>query len=389
MTFLQKAVMPARERAWLAAGDDFLCGYVVNASDATWATTAAQLAELHGLGFPGSPYPADPDFVDVIRFPASSATPVIPALGVVGNAVGGPFADHPPFDPRGFAPGEQTVPLWWLDPVRVPAGSELWRVSRDGTEELVASYPHLAAGWVTSAEYATARAGDLLPSESFGVFGEWNGERVAADVLPNGQVVIASRAEIPGMHLVERGIWATVTDADTVANLGLLRIVGNWKGIPCQVVRALDETQVRIVALGRDAFAAEALGMQKTDAGVYEAMVPRSELSNLAGASTTVDSVPSSATQAGAAEAAASDRESMIARGRDVFSRFTDATDFRIVDLPDQLGVALVHAVRGGGVFFVAPDLSVLYSASSQPFETGLDAFRSGRRTSPDKLRGA
>lgn len=387
MTFLQKAIMPARERAWLSAGDDLLCGYVVDASDAAWATTPAQLVQVHGLDFPGSPYAADPDFVDVIRFPATSGTPVIPALGVVGEIVGGPFSDHPPFDPRGFAPGERTVPVWWLDPIRVPAGSELWRVLRDGTEELIATYPHVAAGWVSSADYPTPREGDVLPSESLGVFGEWNGARVIADVLPAGQIVVASRIELPGMHLVARGFWATVAEAGDVSQLGLLRIVGRWNGQPCQVVRSLDGDQVRIVSLGRDAFAAEAAGMQKTDAGVYEATVSREELSDLAGVSTVVE-VASAAEDATSDEPTAVDRSRMIARGREVFSRFTDATDFRLVDLPDDLGIALVHAVRGGGIFFVAPDLSVMYSASSQSFDTGLDAFRSGHRTSPDKLRG-
>lgn len=119
-----------------------------------------------------------------------------------------------------------------------------------------------------------------------------------------------------------------------------------------------------------------------------EATVSRAELTDLAGVSTVVEAT-SAVEVAASEESTADDRSRVIARGREVFSRFTDATDFNIVDLPDGLGIALVHAVRGGGVFFVAPDLSVMYSASSQSFDTGLDAFRSGHRTSPDKLRGA
>ena len=288
MKFLQKAIMPGREHAWLTAGDDLLCGYVVDASDAAWATTPAALVAVHGLTFPGSPYAADPAFVDVIRVPASSATPVVPALGTVAGQVAGPFADHAPFDPRGFAAAEQVVPVWWLDPIRVPAGSEVWRVFRDGHEELVASYPHVASGWTPAAEYAVQRTTDLLPSPSLGVFGVWQGHRVIADILPSGKIVVASVTELPGLRLVARGLWAATVDPEDVAELGLLRIVGTWKGLPCQVVRTLDADQVRIVSLARNAFDAEAVGLQKTDAGVYEATISRTELQNLSGASTVV-----------------------------------------------------------------------------------------------------
>lgn len=84
--------------------------------------------------------------------------------------------------------------------------------------------------------------------------------------------------------------------------------------------------------------------------------------------------------------ASTGDRDALVAYGREVFARFTDSTDLRIVDLPDGLGVALVHAVRRGGKLFVAPDKSALYSASAQSFEAGLEAFRGGRRSSPEKL---
>lgn len=80
------------------------------------------------------------------------------------------------------------------------------------------------------------------------------------------------------------------------------------------------------------------------------------------------------------------DRDALVAYGRDVFSRVTDPTGLRIVDLPDGLGVAVIHPVRGGGKLFIAPDLRALYSGSAQSFDAGLDAFRSGRRSSPEQL---
>jgi hypothetical protein len=50
-------------------------------------------------------------------------------------------------------------------------------------------------------------------------------------------------------------------------------------------------------------------------------------------------------------------------------------------ELPDGLGLFVWQATRGGGAVYVAPDESVLVKASATDFETGLAAFRQGRRT--------
>ncbi|GAB3157058.1 hypothetical protein GCM10027290_56520 [Micromonospora sonneratiae] len=52
-----------------------------------------------------------------------------------------------------------------------------------------------------------------------------------------------------------------------------------------------------------------------------------------------------------------------------------------VIELPNNLGVAVVHAVRGGGKVYVAPDESVLFVPSAQDFKTGLTAFREGQRS--------
>ncbi|MFD1322646.1 hypothetical protein [Micromonospora sonneratiae] len=52
-----------------------------------------------------------------------------------------------------------------------------------------------------------------------------------------------------------------------------------------------------------------------------------------------------------------------------------------MIELPNNLGVAVVHAVRGGGKVYVAPDESVLFVPSAQDFKTGLTAFREGQRS--------
>ncbi|MEU9605671.1 hypothetical protein [Streptomyces sp. NPDC048057] len=75
------------------------------------------------------------------------------------------------------------------------------------------------------------------------------------------------------------------------------------------------------------------------------------------------------------------DENRLVAVGRALFARFADAPALDVVDLPGGLGVCLVHAVRGGGKIYVAPDETALFVGSAVSFDTGLEAFRSGART--------
>ncbi|QIP88307.1 hypothetical protein GLX30_02365 [Streptomyces sp. Tu 2975] len=64
----------------------------------------------------------------------------------------------------------------------------------------------------------------------------------------------------------------------------------------------------------------------------------------------------------------------------------TDAS-LNVVALEDGAGVCVVHAVRGGGKVYVAPDETVLFAGSSVAFDAGLGAFLDGARTSRDGVR--
>jgi hypothetical protein len=62
MSLIQKAVTPQLSNAYLTAGWDRVSGFVVEASTVAFATTPAQLFDVHALGFPGSPFsPDDPN----------------------------------------------------------------------------------------------------------------------------------------------------------------------------------------------------------------------------------------------------------------------------------------------------------------------------------------
>jgi hypothetical protein len=124
-TVMQKVVLPGREQLW-AQGDDQLVGFVVSAADVAWARTPRDLLEVHGLGFPGSPFSPESTAVDVLRFASSPFMRFVNATGAPSTSAGEPlgegFIDHLPFSGNGFAPvtGDYIVPVWWLEPTRVP-----------------------------------------------------------------------------------------------------------------------------------------------------------------------------------------------------------------------------------------------------------------------------
>ena len=281
--------MPARERAWLSAGFESVCGFVVRAEDVAWADTPAKLFAAHGLGFPGSPLTPDLPFLDVVRIPVTPFIAVVPAVGGTTPAeaalTGGDIIDRHPFTGNGFVGGiDQIVPLWWLDPVRVPAGSELWRIAADGSETFLAAYVHVGIGWATPTEAVAPRLGWVPPSETLGIFARWRGERVLADVLGDGSVIVCSPTDRDGMQESPRGVWWRQVPRDEVSDLSALRVTARWNGLPVQVVRRFAEEDLiraEVVYIGRDADVAEAASLMKTDAGVYEATVAWDELAEL------------------------------------------------------------------------------------------------------------
>jgi hypothetical protein len=75
--------------------------------------------------------------------------------------------------------------------------------------------------------------------------------------------------------------------------------------------------------------------------------------------------------------------------GRSWLPDVTPDANLNVVTLEDGAGVCVVHAVRGGGKVYVAPDETVLFAGSSVGFDAGLGAFLDGARTSRDGVRPA
>lgn len=80
------------------------------------------------------------------------------------------------------------------------------------------------------------------------------------------------------------------------------------------------------------------------------------------------------------------DQRRLIEVGRRYFDKIAPNSGFVVRDLPEGLGVCLLRPERGGGKIFVAPDETALYVGSSLDFDAGLDAFKAGKRTAPEKF---
>ena len=291
MTSLVKAVTGARARAVIETGIPWLGGYVVRGQDLAQGMSVAELHDALGLSFPGSPFDRGGPSLDIVRLPAAGSIQLA-SPGSDGAGNGPPFADHSPMSGTGFVESASGfVPYWWMAPSPIPAGSTLWRVHADGSEEALAIYAHVALGWVGPTAEKQLRPTPVRFPELLGTWATTRDERLLADLLPDGTVVLCSPSEREGMQRSPRGVWWTTVTPDRVDSLDVVRVSATWRGRPVQVVgmeAAPDGPTAHLVYAGHDAFDAESLGLAKTDAGVYEAVVPVAELADMAETRSTV-----------------------------------------------------------------------------------------------------
>lgn len=263
MTLMQKAITPALTHAHLTQGHDRIAGYVVRAADVAFATSPEQLYEVHGLGYPGSPFSPFDEFIDVLRFESS-----------------------PPLQYRDV-PG-YIVPLWWLRHSRIPPGATLVRVHADGSSAVLARYGDVGTGWTLSGA-AEGRA--VLPSLSrcVGPVAKWHGAYLEADLVDDGRTVVLALANPPlaetGFQQSPGGRWYRRVPREAVTELFELDLTARWNGLSVRVVDQWQDAQRYVVArishLGDDLARAAHLQLECVEAGVYEAVVYAAELTDL------------------------------------------------------------------------------------------------------------
>jgi len=271
MSLIQKAITPQLSNAYLTAGWDRVSGFVVEAATVAFATTPAQLFDVHALGFPGSPFSPEDPFVDVIRFPARATMRLENATGGVDQATraltGGPFVDRPPFTGTGFAPVPgHIVPVWWMRHTRVVPNTQLVRVFADGTdgEPVGRSTPF---------------------SRHVGTLAKWNDMYLTADVIDQGRrIVLATHSEPTDERFVRtgRGMWKYVIPFEEADEVMELDIEAVWNGLELRIVdESVDADGTKLSSgsyVGHNADLAEGLRLVKVDAGVYEITVPTAML---------------------------------------------------------------------------------------------------------------
>lgn len=263
MTLMQKAITPALTRAHLSVGHDRVAGYVVRADDVAFATTPAQLFEVHGLGYPGTPFSPYAPSIDVLRFESS------PQLQ---------YRDVPGY----------IVPLWWLRHSRIPPGAELVRIFADGTSILLGRYGDVGTGWSVT-QIGAHRPALASLSRCVGPVAKWHGAYLEADVVDDGRTVVLALANPPlaetGFQQAPSGRWFRRVPREDVTELFELDLTARWNGLHVRVVDQWQDAQRYVVArishLGDDIERAERLRLDRVEAGVYEAIVYAAELTDI------------------------------------------------------------------------------------------------------------
>lgn len=295
-TVMQKAITPQMSAAYLERGLDRVAGFVLPAAAVAAVTTTAGLFELHGLGFPGSPFSPDRP-IDILHLPTSPTATLVSATGGTDaasrQANGGLFLDRPPFTGTGFATtGDVVAPLSWLEHTRLSPGARLWRFTPGAAEpELIGTYHGVAFGWQN--HLADDELHALAPSKFVGHVAKLELGAFAADVKTDDDgaptvvtlVTMSEQAEQHGFARTKAGTWARQVLAADV-ELFEIHAGGRWHGIPVRIVdqgAGPDGQQMcRITSLAHDADVAERLLMDKVDAGVYETTAPLADLTDVA-----------------------------------------------------------------------------------------------------------
>jgi hypothetical protein len=152
-TMMQKVIPPGQVDFYLDRGYDRVSGFVHRAAEVAHLRTPSELFHALGLGFSGSPFTPDAVELHVLRWAAYR--PNLYRIPYGGQheagmrAMQGWVLERAPFRGNGFAPGDSSdiIAEFKVDSARLPHGAQLWRVTADGTETLVATLDSDGPQW--------------------------------------------------------------------------------------------------------------------------------------------------------------------------------------------------------------------------------------------------
>ncbi|SEA04098.1 hypothetical protein SAMN02910418_00787 [Bowdeniella nasicola] len=278
---LQKAVTPGMAQAYLDHGFDRVSGWVLSASDVSDLTSDENLRQLHQLDYPNSPFAAG-EAIHILHFPSPQATPLVRANPEA-------MSELFPLPADGLVRVDDVAtPLLWLEHTRLPAGARLWRFTPgESSPTLAGTYNGPAFGWQDEAGEFHA----IPPTIIAGRVGVLDGAAYAAepDYDEAGDVVSVTLAtmnqpEDPDFAETEAGMWAKVVAFDDVDLLFESHVKATCRDLPVRVIERFssdDGDLARISSLVLDHGANQNAKFDFIEAGVWEATLPWSELSDI------------------------------------------------------------------------------------------------------------
>ncbi len=267
---LEKVVAPRISLGILEEGYDHLGGPVARAVDVVSLTTPAAVLDAWRLRYDGSPYPDDPDHVDVLRLPHRP-------LMVLRNPSGAAPRPWPTYS-SGFLGGDAVAPVWILERTRVPAGAELWRIQRDGQQRPLARFAGPSRGW-------TGGRGYYPPIHLVGTRAKWHDLDVPAEIVTDGtevELVVVADAAPAGFEQARIGVWRRVVPRDEVGEFFELIVTCRYRNVPCRIIERTSD-QTRLLVKSDDPDDVLRLKAEQTDIGVFEVTAPTGELTDIAG----------------------------------------------------------------------------------------------------------
>ena len=155
-TVMQRTVPHSQVPFYLERGYDRVAGFVNRANEVKHLTSPTMLYRALGLTYSGSPFSDDDAEVHVVRWVAHRADLYrLPYGGqheAAMRAMQGWVIERAPFRGNGFAPSDtDVVAEFKVDSVRLPHGAQMWRLAKDGTETLVATFDADATRWTPTA----------------------------------------------------------------------------------------------------------------------------------------------------------------------------------------------------------------------------------------------
>ena len=162
-TVMQRTVPHTQVPYYLERGYDRVSGFVNRASEVAHLNAPRNLYRSLGLVYPGSPFAEDDAEVYVVRWVAHRSD--LYRLPYGGQheagmrAMQGWVIERAPFRGNGFAPGEiDVVAEFKVDSVRLPHGAQMWRLAKDGSETLVATFDADTTRWISGPPLGGYRA---------------------------------------------------------------------------------------------------------------------------------------------------------------------------------------------------------------------------------------